>query len=71
MYITVNLNNNKADGLRKLVLLYTVAPIAHLFIVLITAFSIWNLIEVQVGIIAACAMTIRPLLGNLIHSLSM
>ncbi|KAF2736119.1 FAD/NAD(P)-binding domain-containing protein [Polyplosphaeria fusca] len=31
-------------------------------IILVTAYSIWNLVEVHVGIIAACGMTLRPIL---------
>lgn len=35
-------------------------------VVLLTEFSIWNLAEVQIGIIAACGMTLRPVLARII-----
>ncbi|KAF2182285.1 hypothetical protein K469DRAFT_729030 [Zopfia rhizophila CBS 207.26] len=34
-------------------------------ILLLTGFSIWNLAEVQVGIIAACGLTLRPILSHI------
>jgi hypothetical protein len=34
-------------------------------IILVTAYSVWNLVEVHVGIIAACGMTLRPVLTHL------
>lgn len=35
-------------------------------IVLVTAYSMWNLVEIHVGIIAACGMTLRPILGRIV-----
>jgi hypothetical protein len=34
--------------------------------VILTGLSVWNLVEVQVGIIAACAPTLRPILNHII-----
>ncbi|KAF2263330.1 hypothetical protein CC78DRAFT_581612 [Lojkania enalia] len=34
-------------------------------IILVTAYSMWNLVEVHVGIIAACGMTLRPILARI------
>ncbi|KAF2121588.1 hypothetical protein BDV96DRAFT_640972 [Lophiotrema nucula] len=34
--------------------------------ILLTAYSIWNLVEVHVCIVAACAMTLRPTLARLL-----
>lgn len=34
-------------------------------IILVTAYSVWNLVEVHVGIIAACGMTLRPILARI------
>ncbi|KAF2709231.1 hypothetical protein K504DRAFT_406182 [Pleomassaria siparia CBS 279.74] len=34
-------------------------------IILITAYSMWNLVEIHFGIIAACGMTLRPVLGRM------
>ncbi|KAL5430183.1 hypothetical protein PMIN05_010374 [Paraphaeosphaeria minitans] len=34
----------------------------------VTATCVWTLIEIQVGILAACAPTIRPVLRELIHN---
>jgi hypothetical protein len=37
---------------------------AHTVVVLLTAYSIWNLVEVHVAIIAACAITLRSTLAR-------
>jgi hypothetical protein len=34
----------------------------------VTATCVWTLIEIQVGIIAACAPTIRPIIHELVHN---
>ncbi|KAF2475184.1 uncharacterized protein BDR25DRAFT_331759 [Lindgomyces ingoldianus] len=34
-------------------------------IILVTAYSMWNLVEVHVSITAACGMTLRPILGRI------
>ncbi|KAF2661018.1 hypothetical protein K491DRAFT_674322 [Lophiostoma macrostomum CBS 122681] len=34
--------------------------------ILVTAYSMWNLAEVHVSIIAACGMTLRPILGHML-----
>jgi hypothetical protein len=34
--------------------------------VVLTGLSVWNLVEVQVGIIAACGPTLRPILNHII-----
>ncbi|KAF2799254.1 hypothetical protein K505DRAFT_371085 [Melanomma pulvis-pyrius CBS 109.77] len=34
-------------------------------IILVTAYSMWNLVEIHVGIIAACGMTLRPILSRM------
>jgi hypothetical protein len=34
--------------------------------VILTGLSVWNLVEVQVGIIAACGPTLRPILNHII-----
>lgn len=35
-------------------------------VVLVTAYSMWNLVEIHVGIIAACGMTLRPIIDRII-----
>jgi hypothetical protein len=34
--------------------------------VIVTAYSVWNLVEIHVGIIAACGMTLRPIIDRMI-----
>lgn len=38
------------------------------FVVTLTALSIWNLAEVQIGIIAACGPTLRQIIGHIMPS---
>jgi hypothetical protein len=64
IYIEASLGQYKEDGIRKW---YPITPdfvdgTLTFTAVIITAISIWNLIEVQVGIIAACGPTLRHIM---------
>ena len=50
------------DGCRTLTMFADNLQDANLLTVILTGVSIWNLVEVQVGIITACGPTLRPIL---------
>jgi hypothetical protein len=66
IYIQASLGRYTEDAIRTLPAHADGQDHADYREVLLTGISIWNLIEVQIGIVAACGPTLRPILTQIL-----